>query len=583
MKNKIDHKYDDSWYIVKRLFYFYVRPLKRNIIIALFCMIIIALTTSMNAWVIQPALDCIFVDKNHHMLCIIPIVIIVNSIINGVASFYESAIMKRTSQQIVSHIQMELYEHLMFADLKFLTQYPSGSLISRFNNDIHILKKAISEIFTGIIKASFTLIGLIGLMFYQSFNLTIFILLILPLGFYPVIQLGKRMKNISKGMQEELEDFTVRLDETLQNIKVIKSYCREEYEISRAKAIIDRFLLLFKKAAYVESASSPIMEIFGGLTVASVIFYGGMQAIDGNTTSGSFLSFIVALLLAYKPLKSLSKLSAIMNESLIVSKRLFLMLDAEPEIKIQDSQITTKLSQFDIQFANIFFSYQNNQNVLSGINISVKQGQTIALVGSSGAGKTTILNLLQRLYNVDLGTILIGGVDIKAIRLDVLRQNISCVTQDIHLFNDSIMDNIRYGRLNASNKDIIDASIIAGAHEFIIKLSDQYHTRVGQNGLSLSGGQKQRVSIARALLKNAPILLLDEATNALDSLLEKKVQRALEYLKRGKTTIIIAHRLLTIQMADNIFVLSNGKVCESGCHDELIANSREYCRLYNTK
>ena len=326
MKNKVENKYDSGWYLSKRLFTNYIRPLKRKSL-ALLCMIIAACATGFNAWIIQPAIDYIFVDKDASMLYVIPLVIVGNSIINGVASFYESVIMKRAGQQIVSNIQMELYEHLIYADLKFLTKYPSGNLISRFTNDINVLKKTTSEIFTGIIKEFFTLLVLIGVMFHQSFNLTLVILIIFPLAFYPVARLGKRMRKISKNMQDKLGDFTVRLDETFQNINVIKSYCRENYEISRAKAIIDKFLLIFKKAAYVESAPSSIMEMLGGLAIASVFFYGGLQAIKDETTSGAFVSFIAALLLAYKPLKSLSKLNAIMQEGLTASKRVFLMLD----------------------------------------------------------------------------------------------------------------------------------------------------------------------------------------------------------------------------------------------------------------
>jgi subfamily B ATP-binding cassette protein MsbA len=579
VKNKVENKYDSGWYLSKRLFINYIRPLKRKSL-ALLCMIIAACATGFNAWIIQPAIDYIFVDKDASMLYIIPLVIIVNSIINGIASFYESVIMKRAGQQIVSNIQMELYEHLIYADLKFLTKYPSGNLISRFTNDINVLKKTTSEIFTGIIKEFFTLLVLIGVMFHQSFNLTLVILVIFPLAFYPVVRLGKRMRKISKNMQDKLGDFTVRLDETFQNIKVIKSYCRENYEISRAKAIIDKFLLIFKKAAYVESAPSSIMEILGGLAVASVFFYGGLQAIKDETTSGAFVSFIAALLLAYKPLKSLSKLNAIMQEGLTASKRVFLMLDVEPEVKIEESQTITNLNQFDIKFINVFFSYKDNQNILNGIDIDIKQGQTVALVGGSGVGKTTVLNLLQRLYDADLGDIFIGGLNIRAIRLDVLRKNIAFVSQDVNLFDDTIMENIRYGKLDATDEEILDASMVAAAHEFISELPDQYNTHIGQNGVKLSGGQKQRLAIARAVLKNAPILLLDEATSALDSISEKKVQMALDYLKKGKTTIVIAHRLSTIETADNIFVLSEGKVGESGCHNELLLNSGEYSKLY---
>ena len=573
-------KYNSTWYLFKRLFKSYIRPLKKRLSLALLCMLVTASTTALMAWLIQPALDYIFVDKKSTMLYLIPLAIIINSIVNGVASFYESVIMKRIGQQIVSNIQVELYEHLIYADLKFLTKYPSGNLISRFTNDINILKNTTSEIFTGIIKEFFTLIGLVGLMFYQSFNLTLVIIIFLPLAFYPVIRLGKRMRKISKNMQEKMGDFTIRLDETFQNIKLIKSYCREEYEISRAKAIIDKFLSIFKKAAYVESAPSPIMEILGGFAVALVIFYGGFQAIKGETTSGAFVSFIAALLLAYKPLKALSKLNTLMQEGLAASKRLFMMLDVEPEAKIDETHSKTNLEAYNIKFSNVFFSYKSGQNILNGINIDIKQGQTVALVGSSGVGKTTVLNLLQRLYNVDSGDVSIGGINIRDIKLDVLRKNIAFVSQDVNLFDDTIMENIRYGKLEASDEEILDASMIAAAHEFVTELPKQYNTSIGQNGVKLSGGQKQRLAIARAVLKNAPILLLDEATSSLDAISEKKVQMALDYLKKDKTTIVIAHRLSTIESADVIFVLSDGVVGESGNHNELILNSGEYAKLY---
>ena len=580
MKAKIKNKYDSSWYLSKRLFTDYIRPLLRRLGLAVVCMVVISCTTALSAWLIQPVLDDIFVNRNMRMLYLIPPAILINTIINGLASFYESAIMKRVGQQIVANIQMELYQHLINADLKFLTQYPSGNLISRFTNDINVLRTTSSEIFAGIIKEFFTLIGLIGIMFYQSFSLAIIILVILPLAFYPLTKLGRRMRNISKNMQEKLGDFVVRLDETFQNIRLIKSYCREEYEISRAKAILDKFLSVYKRAAYIESASSPLMEILGGIAISAVIFYGGMQVINGETTAGAFFSFITALLLAYKPLKSISRLNTLMQEGLTASKRLFVMLDVEAEVKLDASQNVTELNKFDIKFENVFFSYKTDQTILNGVNLDIKQGQTVALVGGSGVGKTTVLNLLQRLYDSDFGKITIGDIDIRNIRLDVLRKNIAFVSQEINLFDDSIMENIRYGKLDASDEEILDASMAAAAYDFITDLPKQYHTQIGQNGVKLSGGEKQRLAIARAVLKNAPILLLDEATSALDSISEKKVQMALDYLKKGRTTIIIAHRLSTIETADVIFVLSDGKVSECGNHQELLLKSGGYAKLY---
>ena len=581
MKNKEKNKYNNSWYILKRLLINYIKPLSRKFILAVFCMIVVSCTTAINAWLIQPTLDNIFVSKDKSMLYVIPLVILFNAVINGAASFYESAIMKRIGQQIVVNIQIELYQHLIYADLKFLTKYPSGNLISRFTNDINTLKVTSSQIFTGIIKEVITLIALIGVMFYQSFSLALASLLVFPLAFYPIIRLAKKMRKVSKNIQEKLADFTVRLDETFQNIKVIKSYCREKYEISRAKAILDKFLSIYKKAAYIESASSPFMEVLGGVAFALVIIYGGTQVIEGETTPGAFFSFITALLLAYKPLKAISNLNTTMQEGLTASKRLFKMLDIKPEIKLEESQSIDKLHKFDIKFQDVFFSYKHSQNILNGVDIDIKQGQTVALVGSSGVGKSTILNLLQRLYDVNSGSISIGGVDIKNIKLDVLRKNIAFVSQEINLFDDSIMGNIRYGRLEAPDTDILDAAMAAVAYDFIADLPQQYEAQIGQGGVKLSGGEKQRLAIARAILKNAPILLLDEATSALDTISEKKVQLGLEYLKKGKTTIIIAHRLSTIETANVIFVLSSeGKIIESGDHQALLLKAGEYSKLY---
>jgi subfamily B ATP-binding cassette protein MsbA len=543
-------------------------------------MLVIAGTTAASAWLIQPVLDDIFFKKEVKMLYFIPPLILINALVNGAASFYESAIMKRIGQSIVAEIQLELYTHLIYADVKYIMKYPSGNLISRFTNDINTIKSTSSEIFTGIIKEFFTLVALIVIMLYQSFSLALITAVIFPAAFYPIVKLGKRMRKISKNMQEKLGDFTVRLDETFQNIRLIKSYCREIYEIGRAKAIIDKFLAIYKRAAYVESASSPLMEALGGFAVAAVVLYGGMQVIDGHTTPGSFFSFITALLLAYKPLKSIFRLNTLMQESLAASKRLFMMLDVHPEISIKKSQTVTELSKFNISFQNVHFSYKDTQNILNGVSIDIAQGQTVALVGGSGVGKSTVLNLLQRLYDVDFGQISIGDIDIKNIRLNVLRENIAFVSQDVNLFDDTIMENIRYGRLEATDEDILDASMAAAAHDFIMDLQNQYNTQVGQNGIKLSGGEKQRLAIARAVLKDAPILLLDEATSALDSISEKKVQIALEYLKRGKTTIIIAHRLSTIEAADMIFVISEGKVVESGNHEQLLLKATTYAKLY---
>lgn len=543
-------------------------------------MLIVSATTALNAWLMQPVLDEIFLKKNEKMLYIIPVVVVVLALVKGLATFYQQTSMKKMGQKILTEIQLKLYSHLIYADMKFLNEYPSGNLISRFTNDINAMRKTISDVTTSLVVELFTIIGLVGVMIYQSVQLTIIALIIFPLALYPISRLAKRMRKVARSMQEELSTFTIRLDETFQNIRIIKSYNREDYEISRAGRIIDRFLEIYTKAAYLESASSPIMEALGAISVALIILYGGFQVIDGTTSPGAFFSFIASLLLLYKPLKTLSNLNTSLQEGFSASKRLYMMLDVEPEIadyaKIQHTHFKT----FNIKFTNVYFAYKDNKKILDGVNLNIPQGKTVALVGSSGSGKSTIFSLLQRMYDPDFGEITIDGKPIKKISLKELRDKIAYVSQETTLFDDTIRENIRYGRLDATEEEVYDAALAAAAHDFIVDLPEGYDTQIGQHGHKLSGGQRQRIAIARAILKNAPILLLDEATSALDSISEKQVQMALEYLKKGRTTIVIAHRLSTVESADLICVVSDGLVLESGTHKELLEKGGEYSQLY---
>lgn len=577
---EVDNKYDSTFYLLSRLFSEYVKPQYSKLVSAIMCMIVVAITTAINAWLLEPVLNEVFLKKNATMLYLIPLAVLLNAIIKGAASFYQSSTMKMIGQKILSEIQLQLYSHLIYSDMRFLNDYPSGNLISRFTNDINAMRRTVSDIMTGIAIEIFTAVGLIGLMFYQSKELALIALLVFPLAFYPLIKLGRRMRKIARNIQQELAGFTVRLDETFQNTRIIKSYCREDYEVSRAGRIIDRFLRLYKKAAYVEAASSPIMETLGGVAVALIIFYGGYQVINGVTTPGAFVSFIAALLMSYQPLKKISNLNTSLQEGLSASKRLFQMLDEQAMIIDNPRTTQVQFKSYNIKFTNVFFSYRSGKKILDGVNLVFPQGKTIAFVGSSGGGKTTIFNLLQRLYDPDYGDITLDGKNIKNVRLADLRNCMALVSQEVALFDDTVKENIRYGKLDATEEEIMDAALAAAAHDFISNLPEGYDTQIGQHGHKLSGGQRQRIAIARAILKNAPILLLDEATSALDTISEKQVQMALEYLKRGRTTIVIAHRLSTIESADLIYVVSEGLIKESGTHSELLANGSVYARLY---
>lgn len=580
LEYKQNAKYDSGFYLLSRIFSEHVSPKRFAIFLTVLCMIVVSLTTALNAYLMQPVLDDIFLKQDHKMLYLVPLAVIVNALIKCAATFYQTTSLKVIGQTILTEIQLRLYAHLIYADMKFLTEYPSGNLISRFTNDINAMRRTVTDVITSLIVDLFTIIGLIGVMLYQSVQLTVIALVVFPLAIYPLRRLGRRMRKVAKNMQEELAGFTVRLDETFQNTKIIKSYCREEYEISRAGRIIDRFLDMYRKAAIIESASSPIMETIGSIAVAIIIMYGGAQVINGGTTPGAFFSFIASLLMMYKPLKSFSNLNTSLQEGLAASRRLYIMLDEAPTIVDDKKQPATHFKTFNIKFSNVYFSYKGAKKILDGISLNIPQGKTVALVGSSGSGKTTIFNLLQRLYEPDYGDITIDNKDIQNIRVKSLRESIALVSQEVTLFDDTIRENIRYGRLNATEEEIIDAAMAAAAHDFIVDMPDGYDTQIGQHGVKLSGGQRQRLAIARAMLKNAPILLLDEATSALDTISEKQVQMALEYLKKGRTTIVIAHRLSTIESADIIYVISDGMVTEHGNHKELLVKNGEYAQLY---
>jgi len=543
-------------------------------------MALVSATTALNAWIMQPVLDDIFLNRNATMLIIIPIVVVINALIKCAATFYQTTQLKLIGQRILTELQLKLYSHLIRADISFLDEYPSGNLISRFTNDINAMRKTVTDTVTALVVDSLTIIGLVAVMLYQSVELAFIALVVFPLAFYPLRKLARRMRKVARNIQEELSGFTVRLDETFQNTKIIKSYCREDYEVSRARKIIDKFLELYKKAIYVESASSPIVEAIGAIAVAIIVVYGGSQVISGETTAGAFFSFIAALLIMYKPLKTISNLNTSIQEGVAAARRLFLMLDTRPEIVDKPRTEKQNIKSFDIKYRDVHFSYNTEQQILHGVDLDIPQGKTIALVGSSGSGKSTLFNLLLRFYKANYGKISIGGINIEDMPIEQLRSNIAIVSQEIALFDDTVLENIRYGKLDATEEQIVSAAMAAAAHDFIAEMPKSYNTHIGQQGTKLSGGQRQRIAIARAILKDAPILLLDEATSALDTISEKQIQMALEFLKQGRTTIVIAHRLSTIEKADIIYFMAHGKIQESGSHSELLKLNGKYAELY---
>ncbi len=581
-KNKQADYSISSYDIAIKIFREYIRPEIKRIAIAMVCLLTIAFTTAINAWLIQPVLDNVFMQKKTELLFFIPFCVFINSLVKSLAEFYQNSSMKIIGQKIVSSIQKELYEHLIYSDLKLFHDHSSGKLLSKFTNEVNMMKRSIIEVCKNTVRDFVTLIALISLMFYQSIAMSLIFILVIPMIFLPVIQLGRRMRKTANKIQDELASYSTRLDETFKNITIIKSYCNEKYELEKAGKVLNDIEGSYRKSIYIESSASPLMEVVSGITIALAIWYGGTCIIAQTLTPGEFFSFITALLMCYRPLKAVSELNNTLQEGFSAAHRLFSLMAQKPVIQESPEAQDIKFKKYDIEFKGVSFSYKKcKAGVLKNFNMVIGNGQTVALVGTSGVGKSTILQLLQRFYDPDSGKIFIDGHQITDMRLTQLRSSIGFVSQDVAIFDETIDYNIRYGRMDATDAEVIEAAKAAAAHEFIVEMPDGYNTHIGQAGLRISGGQKQRIAIARALLKNSPILLLDEATSALDSISEAKVQQALNNLKKGRTTIIIAHRLSTIETADLIYVVSDGKASEFGTHKELLNKSERYSKLYS--
>ncbi|WP_246149178.1 ABC transporter ATP-binding protein [Skermanella pratensis] len=569
-----------TWPLLKRLILTYLKPYRWILAQALLWMAVAAATTGMMAKLMEPIIDEVFQNRNQAMLLPVAAGVLIAFGLRGISTYFHSVQMNKIGQRIVADVQGDMYAHLLRSDLSFFHGTSAGQLISRMVNDVGLMRLAVAECLTGLGKSVLTLVILVGVMFHQDWVLATGAFVAFPLAAYFVARIGKRLRKVSANTQAELGHFSTILNQTLQGARHVKAYGMETYEQKRVGGIIENLYELVHKGFRVSAMSGPVTEILSGMAIVTVIVYGGYQVISGERTPGALFSFITAFLLAYEPMKRMAKLNGQLQGGLAAADRVFALLDTAPAIVDRAGARTLDVARYDVRFDDVHFSYGDEKQALHGITLDVPDGQTVALVGPSGAGKSTLLNLIPRFYDVTGGAVRIGGVDVRDVTLASLRSRIALVSQEVALFDDSIRANIAYGRIGATEDEIVAAAKAAAAHDFILGLPDGYDTLVGEFGVKLSGGQRQRISIARAMLRNAPILLLDEATSALDTESERAVQGALRALQQGRTTLVVAHRLSTIVDADRVYVIDGGRVAETGTHAELLRRNGIYARLW---
>jgi ATP-binding cassette, subfamily B, bacterial MsbA len=556
------------------------KPHAFKFFIAMICMLFVGATTSSLAFLVKPALDEIFLKQNAAMLKWIPLAVLAIYIVKGICSYIQTVIMNFIGQRVVADLRADLYKKIQLQSLSFFTKNPTGVLMSRITNDVGFIQGAVSEAVTSLFKDSFTLIGLVFVIFYRDWKLAIIAMCVFPLAVYPIAKFGQKMRKVATGMQITFGSLFSLLQETISGARIVKAFSMEDYENRRFSVENERLFNMNMKAVSVNAISSPFMEFLGGIGIAAIVFYGGYQVIQGHSTPGTFFSFLTALIMLYEPVKRLTGVNNTIQQGISGATRVFGIIDLEPEIKNRPDALPLPRISEKIEIRNVSFRYEKKL-VLKNINMEIKTGEIIAFVGMSGGGKTTLVNLIPRFYDVTEGEILIDGIDIRDVTIESLRGQIAIVTQQTILFNDTVRNNIAYGDIVKTEDEISAAAKAANAHDFIVRLPEGYDTMIGEQGAKLSGGERQRISIARALLKDAPLLILDEATSSLDSEAEIEVQAALDNLMKGRTTLVIAHRLSTIRNADRIFVLVNGMIKEEGTHESLLSLGGEYRRLYD--
>jgi subfamily B ATP-binding cassette protein MsbA len=556
-----------------------IKDSRVRLFVSAVCSAMVAAMTAATAYLVKPAVEKIFEQKDSQMLVLIPAVIVAVFAIKGIAAYGSGYLLSYVGQDIIRRMRNRLYNHIQDLPLAFFQREKTGDLMSRITNDVAIISSMFSSAVTGSIRDGFTIIGLMAVTFVQIPELAVFTFIIFPIAGYPLFYFGRKIRRVRRGVQEAWADLNAFLHETLTGAKIVKAFSMEDHERKRFEQKSRRIFRLEMKENKVKEMSSPLMEILGGLGIGFILWYGGRHVIAGTYSFGTFMSFLTAVGLMYQPLKKISRLNNAVQRGMAAIERIYDILERTSDVIETDSPIPIRNGAHRISFADVSFKYDRDL-VLKNINLEAEIGEIIALVGMSGGGKTSLVNLIPRFYDPSPGAVLIDGVDIRQISIATLRSQIAIVTQEPILFNDTVRNNIAYGRADASEQQIVAAAKSAYAYEFIRGFPEEFDTSIGELGGRLSGGQKQRICIARALVKDASILILDEATSSLDSEAEILVQKALGNLMKGRTTFVIAHRLSTIGNADRIIVLADGRIVEEGRHEQLMALEREYYKLH---
>jgi len=567
--------------ILKRLYKDYTKNFRYKILLSIFFSLIVAASTSAIAWLLDPAINKIFIEKDKTLLMVIPVAIIIVFASKGISLYLARTTMISVAEDIKAIIQQDMSRSLIAADTDYIDDKHTGKFISNLTYDVSLITNLVSTTILNLFKDSLTLIGLLTVMFFQNWKLSLIAIIMIPLATFAAKNLGRRIGKVSTEAQLESGFFNTHLIEIFKNHQLIKIFQQEKNENLKLTGIINRLKEKTKKIGFIFVRATPIMETLTGIMIAALIYFAGRLVMSNELAVNNFFSFLAAMMLAYQPVRSLATLNMGISQGLSAASRILPIIDVDNKIKEKETTNKLLIKKGDIEFKNVIFKYKSAKNeVLRSINLNIIGGQMNALVGHSGAGKSTILNLIPRFFNATKGEILIDGQSIYDSSIFSLRKNISLVSQNTTLFDDTIKFNIKYANPDASDEEVISAAKNAFADDFIQKLPDKYETIIGEDGVRLSGGEKQRLSIARAILKKTPIILLDEATSSLDAETENKIQKGLSYLTKNKTTLVIAHRLSTILNSKKIFVIDDGKVSSEGSHDDLIKNSTVYKNFY---